>query len=413
VGRWSTTTLPYGVARWGGGPPRPATAVGTDALDLSGLARDGLLDGALADPVRVLDQPVLDRFLAAGRPAWEGLRERLLELLHDAGAADRIAPHRRPLDEVAPVLPWTVADYVDFYSSREHATNVSRIFRPDDPSLPEAWDHLPIGYHGRAGTVVVSGTPITRPTGLRRDPASGAVESGPSLHLDVEVELGWVVGVGSALGTTVPTMAFPDHVIGAVVVNDWSARDLQAFEYRPLGPFLAKSFATSVSPWIVPLAALEDARVAPPDPPHPPAHHLAPAGDGYAVEFELELTPTGGGPTTLSRPDAAGLRWTPAQQLAHLASNGASLRTGDLYASGTVSGPTRHERGSLLELTWGWAEPVTLAGGEERRDGLVDGDEVTIRGSIGGAEGRRIPLGEVVGRIRPAGDPRSATAADS
>jgi fumarylacetoacetase len=403
VGRWSTTTLPYGVVRWGGRPPRPATAVGDDALDLAGLARDGLFDGVLDDPLGTLEHPTLDRFLAAGPSAWGGIRARLLELVHDAGAADRLAPHLRPLDEVSPVLAWTVADYADFYSSREHATNVSRIFRPDDPSLPAAWDHLPIGYHGRAGTVVVSGTPITRPTGLRRDPATGEITSGPSLHLDVEVELGWVVGVGSDLGTTVPTTAFADHVVGAVLVNDWSARDLQAFEYRPLGPFLAKSFATSVSPWIVPLDALADARVAPPAPPHPPAHHLAPAGDGYAVRFELELAPGGSASTVLSRPDAAGLRWTPAQQLAHLASNGASLRTGDLYASGTVSGATREERGSLLELTWGWTDPVMLVDGTRRRDGLADGDEVTIGASIVAADGEPIPLGEVVGRVVPTG----------
>jgi fumarylacetoacetase len=399
VGRWSATTLPYGVVRRDSAPPRPATAVGDDAIDLAGLARAGLLDGALDDPIGVLDHPVLDRFLAAGPSAWAGLRERLLELVHDATADVRLAPHRGPLDDVTPVLAWSVADYVDFYSSREHATNVSRIFRPDDPSLPEAWDHLPIGYHGRAGTVVVSGTPITRPTGLRRDPGSGDIVSAPSSHLDVEVELGWVVGVGSTLGTTVPTTAFADHVVGAVVVNDWSARDLQAFEYRPLGPFLAKSFATSVSPWIVPLAALDDARVAPPVPPHPPAHHLAPAGDGYAVRFELELAPAGGAATVVSRPDAAGLRWTPAQQLAHLASNGASLRTGDLYASGTVSGATRQERGSLLELTWGWTEAIELSGGARRHGGLEDGDTVVIRASTTGSDGTDRWIGEVSGRV--------------
>lgn len=399
MGRWNGTTLPYGVVRRGSGPARPSTAVGDDALDLAGLARAGLLDGALGDPVSTLDHPTLDRFLVAGPEAWQGLRDRLLELVHDADAADRLTTHRTPLEHVTPVLPWTVADYVDFYSSREHATNVSRIFRPDDPSLPEAWDHLPIGYHGRAGTVVVSGTQIARPTGLRRDPDSGVVTAGPSIHLDVEVELGWVVGLGSDLGTTVPTTAFADHVIGAVLVNDWSARDLQAFEYRPLGPFLAKSFATSVSPWIVPLAALEDARVAPPDPPHPPTHHLAPAGDGYAVRFELSLAAEGGDPTVLSRPDAAGLRWTPAQQLAHLASNGACLRTGDLYASGTVSGPTRAERGSLLELTWGWTEALELTSGEHRRGGLEDGDTVVIRASIAGTGGCDVALGQVSGRV--------------
>jgi fumarylacetoacetase len=407
VTQWPTTTLPYGVvAPRDGGPPWPATAVGTDAVDLAGLARAGLLDGAVADPVSTLGRPTLDRFLAAGPDAWRGLRERLLELVHDATAADRLAHHRTPSDAVTPVLAWTVADYVDFYSSREHATNVSRIFRPDDPALPEAWDHLPIGYHGRAGTVVVSGTTITRPCGFRRDPTTGEIAHGPSRHLDVEVELGWVVGAGSDLGSTVPTTAFADHVVGAVVVNDWSARDLQSFEYRPLGPFLGKSFATSVSPWIVPLDALDHARVAPPTPPHPPAGHLAPTGDGYAVRFELELTPADAEvPTRLAAPDASGLRWTPAQQLAHLTSNGASLRPGDLFASGTVSGPTREERGSLLELTWGWTEPVELTGGGLRRDGLADGDTATIRADAPGPDGSRVPLGEVTGRVRPAPPP--------
>jgi fumarylacetoacetase len=399
---WPRSVLPYGVVRVGDGPARPATAVGDEVIDLAGLARRGLLDGALEDPVRMLDHPTLDRFLAAGPDAWRGLRERLLELVHDDGARDRLTPHQRPLDAVTPNLPWTVADYVDFYSSRDHATNVSRIFRPQDPSLPDAWDHLPIGYHGRAGTVVVSGTEVVRPAGLHRDPDTGAVIHGPTRHLDLEVEVGWVVGVGSDLGTRVPTTAFADHVVGAVLVNDWSARDLQAFEYRPLGPFLGKSFATSVSPWIVPLDAFDAARVAPPTPPHAPIGHLAPAGDGYDLRLELALASVDEPATVLSRPSAAGLRWTPAQQLAHLSSNGACLRTGDLYASGTVSGPTRDERGSLLELTWGWTEDLSLTGGRARRDGLADGDVVTIRGAAPGVDGVDMPLGEVTGRIASA-----------
>jgi fumarylacetoacetase len=401
VTHWPATTLPYGVVRTGGAPPRPATAVGDDAIDLAGAARVGLLDGTLDDPLAILDHPTLDRLLAAGPDAWASLRTRLLELLHDPAAEVRITPLRHRLVDVDPVLPWTVADYVDFYSSREHAENVGRIFRPDAPQLPAAWDHLPIGYHGRAGTVVVSGTEVVRPAGLRREGGSGEVVSGPSRHLDLEVELGWVVGVGSDLGTTVSTTAFADHVFGAVLVNDWSARDLQAFEYVPLGPFLGKSFATSVSPWIVPLAALDHARVAPPAPPVPPAHHLAPAGDGYAIDLELAIAPEGGDPTVVATPHAAGLRWTPAQQLAHLTSNGASLRSGDLYASGTVSGPTREERGCLLELTWGWTEDVVVSGGS-RRDGLHDGDTVVIRGTAPGADGGFVPLGEVSGRIAPA-----------
>jgi fumarylacetoacetase len=402
VTHWPTTTLPYGVVRVAGGPPRPATALGDDTLDLAGLASSGLLDGALEEAVAVLDRPTLDGLLAAGPGAWSALRDRLLELVHDPRADGRLARHRRPLADAGPVLPWTVADYVDFYSSRDHATNVGRIFRPDAPDLPAAWDHLPIGYHGRAGTVIVSGTEVVRPVGLRRDPSSGDVVAGPSARLDLEVELGWVVGAGSDLGAPVATTAFAEHVIGAVLVNDWSARDIQAFEYVPLGPFLGKSFATSVSPWIVPLAALDAARVAPPQPPVPPAHHLDPPGDGYAVDLELAIAPAGGAPTVLSRPRAAGLRWTPAQQLAHLTSNGASSRTGDLYASGTVSGPTRDERGSLLELTWGWTEDVLLHDGSSRRDGLADGDTVRIRGSAVGADGGTVPLGEVVGRVVPA-----------
>jgi fumarylacetoacetase len=399
---WPTTTLPYGVVRSPGEPPRPATAVGDEVLDLAGLAREGLLAGALDDAVDLLDRPDLDAFLAAGPTAWSGLRERLLELVHDLAAGERLGPHRRPLTTVQPVLPWTVADYVDFYSSRDHATNVGRIFRPDGPELPAAWDHLPIGYHGRAGTVVVSGSDVVRPSGLRRDTSTGEVVAGPTERLDLEVEVGWVVGNGSELGTTVPTTAFTDHVLGAVLVNDWSARDLQAFEYVPLGPFLGKSFATSVSAWIVPLAALDAARITPPDPPVPPAHHLAPPGDGYAIELALSVAPAGGPATALSNPHAAGLRWTPAQQLAHLTSNGARLRPGDLFASGTVSGPTRGERGCLLELSWGWLEDVWLADGTSRRDGLHDGDTVTIRGSAPGPDGEVVPLGDVVGTVRPA-----------
>jgi fumarylacetoacetase len=400
---WPTTVLPYGVVRRAGAPPRPATAVGDDAVDLAGLAYDGLLDGAVPDPIAVFDHPTLDRFLAAGPSAWRGLRSRLAEILADPTAAERLGPRRTPLRAVTPVLAWSVADYVDFYSSRDHATNVGRIFRPENASLPEAWDHLPIGYHGRAGTVVVSGTTIVRPRGLYRD-EHGVVAAGPSRRLDLEVEVGWVVGTGSPLGSTVPTTAFADHVLGVVLVNDWSARDLQAFEYRPLGPFLGKSFATSVSPWIVPLDALDAARVPPPDPLPEPPGHLAPAGDGYDLRLELELTPADAQPTVLTRPQARRLRWTPAQQLAHLTSNGASLRTGDLYASGTVSGPTADERGCLLELSWGWQQDVELAGRGSRRDGLVDGDTVTIRGDAPGRDGTTVPLGEVTGRIAPARD---------
>jgi fumarylacetoacetase len=292
-------------------------------------------------------------------------------------------------------MPFDVGDYVDFYSSQHHAENVGAIFRPDSPALPAAWKHLPIGYHGRAGTVVVSGTDIVRPSGLRR--VGDAIGFGPSLRLDIEAEVGFVVGVPSALGSPVPAAAFADHVFGVVLVNDWSARDIQAFEYVPLGPFLGKSFATSISPWVVPLAALEVARVAPPPRDPEPAPYLR-DDRPWGLALELEVSWNG---TVVSRPPFAGMYWTPDQQLAHLTVNGASLRTGDLYASGTVSGPERDQRGSFLELSWNGSEPVTLDDGATRTF-LEDGDVVSVQAWAPGAEGTRIGFGEVTGRVLPA-----------
>jgi fumarylacetoacetase len=393
-GPWPGSVLPYGVVELDG-RAFPAVATGTDVIDLGALATAGLLAGALDDAGRTLSVPSLDRLLAAGAPAWRGLRARLLELTTDPRGDERLAAHRVPLEATRPRLAWSVADYVDFYSSIDHATNVGRIFRPGDDPLPDAWRHLPMGYHGRAGTVVVSGTDVERPCGLRRDD-DGEVRFGPSTRLDLEVEVGFVVGGATAPGRRVPTTAFDEHVFGVVLVNDWSARDVQAFEYRPLGPFLGKSFATSVSAWVVPLAALDAATVpAPPQEPAP-ADHLQPPGDAYDLRLELGVAGT-----VVSRPRFAATYWTPAQQLAHLTSNGATIRPGDLYASGTVSGPSPAERGCLLELTWGGREVITLDGGGTRT-WLEDGDEVAIRGSAPGVDGVPVPLGEVIGRVLPA-----------
>jgi fumarylacetoacetase len=293
-----------------------------------------------------------------------------------------------PLDGVELLLPFTVADYVDFYSSENHASNVGKIFRPGQPPVLPNWHHLPIGYHGRAGTVVVSGTPIRRPAGLL-----GPDKVGPSQRLDIEAEVGFVVATPSDLGTPVPPSAFRDHVFGVVLLNDWSARDIQAFEYQPLGPFLGKSFATSISPWITPLAALDAAWV--PAPPQDPApvEHLA---DNPHEGLDLRLSVEWNG-VEVSRPPFASLYWTPAQQLAHLTSNGASLRTGDLYASGTVSGESRDEVGSFLELTWGGAEPVDL--GTAKRTFLENGDTVVLRATAPGPDGTLVELGSVSGTI--------------
>jgi fumarylacetoacetase len=308
-----------------------------------------------------------------------------------------VQPHLVPRAEVQLHLPVEVADYVDFYASEHHAANVGRMFRPGGKPLTPNWKHLPIGYHGRAGTVVVSGTPIVRPCGQRKPADAAAPTDGPSARLDIEAEVGFVVGMPSALGTRVPTSAFRDHVFGVVLVNDWSARDIQAWEYVPLGPFLGKSFATSISPWVIPLDALEHARVAPPrqhPAPLPYLHEDQPWGLDLALEVEWNGD-------VVARPPFGQMYWTAAQQLAHMTVNGAALRTGDLYASGTVSGPEREQRGSFLELSWNGADPVKLSDGS-RRTFLEEGDTVTIRATAPGADGVRIGFGDVTGTIAPA-----------
>jgi fumarylacetoacetase len=385
--------LPYGVIADGQTPPQPAVAIGVHALPLGAATEAGLFDTAVPDP-GILTAPNLDRLLAAGPAVWRAVRARATDLLGQRVNAGAVRPLLLPLARLATPLPFTVADYVDFYSSRDHAENLGRIFRPDSAPLLPNWTHLPIGYHGRSGTVVVSGTPITRPHG-QRVPAPGAEPVfGPTIRLDIEAEIGFVVGVPTRLGQSVSVDEFSDHVFGAVLVNDWSARDIQAWEYQPLGPFLGKSFATSVSPWIVPLDALTEARVAPPHQIPAPLPHLLGDHWGYDLTLQIELNGT-----VVSRPPFAGLYWTPAQQLAHMTSNGASLRTGDLFASGTVSGPDPRQRGSLIELTWNGTEPLQLADGSTRTF-LADGDTVVLTATAPGRAGTRIGFGAVTGTIQ-------------
>ncbi len=386
------TNLPYGVFSAGDETPRVGVALGDHLLDLAPLAAAEGLDGG-----HVFESPSLNPFLAMGRPAWSAVRSWLVELLEHEGYRELVESHLVPRAEVTLHLPFEVADYVDFYSSQHHAENVGRIFRPDGEALTPNWKHLPIGYHGRSGTVVVSGTDVVRPSGQRMPADADTPSFGPSVRLDIEAEVGFVVGVPSPQGTAVPTKDFRQHVFGLCLVNDWSARDLQAWEYVPLGPFLGKSFATSVSPWVVPLDALLDARVPGPSQDPPVLPYLASQAD-WGLDLELEVVWNG---TVVSRPPFAGMYWKPDQQLAHLTANGASLRTGDLYASGTVSGAERDQRGSFLELCWNGTEPVTLADGSTRTF-LEDGDEVTIGAWAPGAEGTRIGFGDVTGRILPA-----------
>jgi fumarylacetoacetase len=377
--------LPYGIFRRAGEGSRVGIRFGDGVLDLAALARDGLLD---EDPA-LFAQPSLNAFMAAGPEAWRRVREALQA--RTAGPDAELAAV--PLEEAELLLPFEVGDYVDFFSSLEHASNAGRMFRPDADPLPPNWRHLPIGYHGRSGTVVVSGTPIRRPHGQRRDPGDPGPIYGPSTRLDIELELGFVVGVPSAHGKPVPVDGALDHLFGVVLLNDWSARDLQAWESRPLGPFLAKSFATSISAWVTPLDAVLARRVpvAAQDP--EPLPYLR--EDPWAFDLDLEVALNG---ATIARTNARHLYWSAAQQLAHMTVNGASLRVGDLYGSGTISGPDREQRGSLLELSWNGAEPIALSDGSTRTF-LEDGDEVVLRGRAGEA----IALGEVRGRIEPAG----------
>jgi fumarylacetoacetase len=363
---------------------------GDHIADLGGLEAAGLLDadGSLEGAA------TLNRFMAQGRPLWTRVRERLTELLTEDRHRAAVEPLLRPVADVRLTLPFEVADYVDFYSSEHHALNVSRILRPDSPRLQPNWKHLPVGYHGRAGTVVVSGTDVRRPSGQRLEPGADAPAFGPTLRLDVEAEVGFVVGAPSD-GPVGPD-ELADHVFGVVLVNDWSARDIQAWEYQPLGPFLGKSFATSVSPWVVPLDALAAARV-PAPPQDPPVLSYLVERDRCGYDIAVEVSWNG---TVVSRPPFSTMYWTPAQQLAHMTANGAWVRTGDLYASGTVSGARRDQAGSFIELTWNGAEPVRLDTGEERTF-LRDGDTVTITATAPGPEGSVIGFGEVTGTVVP------------
>ncbi|MFC5380872.1 fumarylacetoacetase [Aquipuribacter nitratireducens] len=389
-------TQAHGVFSLPGLLPRVGVRLHDSVVDVGALARrDGL---PWAD---ALASPSLNPFMALGPDAWAEERDWLSTLLTDPGRAVEVREASYPLGGPAPValhLPVEVADYVDFYASREHASNLGAMFRPGQPALTPNWTHLPIGYHGRSGTVVVSGTPVRRPVGQVRPPGTDEPQVVASRRLDIEAEVGFVVGAGSPLGEPVGVADLPAHVFGVCLVNDWSARDLQAWEYVPLGPFLGKSFATTTSAWVTPLASLAAARVAPPAREHAVQPYLDDAAAPWGLDLRLEVRLNG---HVVSRPPFAGMYWTAAQQLAHMTVNGASTRTGDLFASGTVSGAARDERGSLIELTWNGEEPLVLPDGTTRAF-LEDGDEVVLRGWAPGPDGARVGLGEVSGRVLPA-----------
>jgi fumarylacetoacetase len=408
--------LPFGVFRdWeGDDSPRVGVAIGDCVLDVSAL-RAGLFDGQARRAVEACTEPTLNVLMELGNAATAALRSRLADLL-DAGSPDAVA-NRRALEpsltkqrEVEMLLPADIGDYTDFYASIQHATNVGSMFRPDNPLLPN-YKYVPIGYHGRASSIVVSGTAVKRPSGQAKADDAEAPSFGPSRMLDYEVEVGAFIGAGNSMADPVSISRAREHLFGLCLVNDWSARDVQKWEYQPLGPFLAKNFATTVSPWVVTMEALEPFRVAAAtraDGDPAPLPYLSDDDDqahgnlAITIETYLETTRMREAklaPFLVSRGNFAGMYWTFAQMLAHHASNGCNLRPGDLIASGTVSGESRDSAGCLLERTWRGTEPLSLPSGETRRF-LENGDTVVIRAFCEKNGATRIGFGECRGTIQ-------------
>ena len=397
--------LPFGVFSTTG-LPRIGVAIGENVLDLYELAQAGYVDDC-CEP-ELLQAPLLNPLLAAGRTVWTAVRQRISGLLRSEGDprlrqanVDRFV---RARDGVTMHLPMDVGDYVDFYSSIEHATNLGRMFRPDADALLPNWRWVPVGYHGRSATIVIDGTPVRRPRGQRKLATAPAPDFGASGRLDIELEMGFVTGPGNRLGEPISVADASEHIFGLVLVNDWSARDIQAWEYQPLGPFLGKSFATTISPWIVTLDALEPFRVEGPRQEPAPLHYLR-TGDAwaYAITLAIELRTqqmreAGAAPERISQTTFRDMYWNVAQQLAHATANGAVTRPGDLFASGTISGSAPGTQGSLIELTWNGERPLRLRSGETRGF-LEDGDEVILRGWCERPGARRIGFGEARGRI--------------
>jgi fumarylacetoacetase len=400
--------LPYGVFRTSSeASPRIGVAIGEAVLDLKVLADHGLLTGRNLGDGTVFLEPSLNAFMALGRQAWLEARQRVTRLLRadeptmrDNSALRKAAFH--PMSAVEMLLPVTIGDYTDFYSSREHATNVGTMFRGPDNALQPNWLHLPVGYHGRSSSVVVSGTDVARPMGQTKADDADAPVFGASRLMDFELEMGFFVGPGNPLGEAIPIDQAAEHIFGMVLVNDWSARDIQKWEYVPLGPFLGKNFATSISPWVVTMDALEPFRVAgpPQDDPEVLPYLRHSADCAYDIQLEVMLQSAQmDRPETIATSNFRYLYWSACQQLAHHTSGGCNARPGDLLASGTISGPEKHERGSMLELSWRGSEPIELENGETRKF-LADGDTVIMTGCCE-SEGVKVGFGEVRGTLLP------------
>jgi len=399
--------IPFGVfSPKGGGDLHVAIAIGDYVLDLALLDETGVFSGTEVEGTEVFHEPTLNAFMSMGRKAWKDTRSVISKLLSKENGELRDNDDLKnkaliPMEEVEMQLPVDVGDYTDFYSSREHASNVGTIFRGPENALMPNWLHLPVGYHGRASSVILNGTDIVRPKGQTKAPDMPAPSFGDSKRMDFELEMGVFIGTGNNLGEAVSVNKAEEHIFGLALVNDWSARDIQAWEYQPLGPFLAKNFATTVSPWIITLEALEPFRCKGPEQDPEPLEYLINKKDStFDINLGIYLkTGKMDSYDCISTSNYNYLYWDMCQQLAHHTITGCNLRTGDLLASGTISGPEKDNRGSMLELTWGWSEPIKLSNGEERL-ALEDGDTVMLKGWCQG-EGYRIGFGDCVGKLLP------------
>lgn len=399
--------LPFGVFKPRDGAARIGVALGDYVVDLAELGGAGLFKDLPPSAATALTRDSLNDFLALGRPAWKTAREILQKLLadqtptlrDDAKLRERVF-RRQP--DVEMQLPVKIGNYTDFYSSYHHAHNVGTMLRGAENALMPNWKWLPVAYHGRASSVVVSGTDVRRPKGQIKPPDAPSPVFGPTKSLDYELETAFLIGPGNSLGKPVPIDQAPDHIFGFVLMNDWSARDVQAWEYQPLGPFLAKNFCTSISPWVVTMEALQPFRKPlPKQDPEPLAYLRAKNDFTFDMQLEAKLqTAKMKVPQTITRSNFQNLYWSASQQLAHHAVGGCNLQPGDLLASGTISGPSEDSRGCMLELTWRGANSIKLQGGEERK-WLEDGDTLSITGWCQG-DGYRVGFGEVTGTILPA-----------
>ncbi|MBV8436290.1 MAG: fumarylacetoacetase [Silvibacterium sp.] len=406
------SNLPFGVFRHPNASARIGVAIGDQILDLQAAAKDGLLTGLDEDITVSCEQDSLNALMSLGREGSRALRARLMEFLSEQSARSRVEPLLVPQTRVKMLLPVRVGDYTDFYASIYHATNVGRLFRPDNPLLPN-YKYVPIGYHGRASSIVIAGVEIRRPCGQTKAPDATAPSLGPTRALDYELEVGFFVGRGNARGAPILISEAESHIFGMCLLNDWSARDIQAWEYQPLGPFLAKNFGTTISPWVVTMDALEPFRApafARPEGDPNPLPYLSADEDrlrgGIDLKLEVWLSTAKmraekAEPMRLSQGNLRDLYWTLAQMLTHHASNGCNLQPGDLLGTGTVSGASRDSLGCLLEITKRGAEPVELPNGETRKF-LEDGDEVIFRGYCEREGHARIGFGECRGVVLPA-----------